>query len=103
MRRGFLRDVQAIRGVQEATFLAQFFPRDRSRAEEIRADRLEQSVRIQRDWFADQRFAVENLAGSIRRRTIYRVEIFDRYRSIWNDFMFKKISLPKVFLLSIPT
>lgn len=49
MRRGFLRGVQAVGGVQEATFFPQFLPRDRSRAEEIWTDRLEQSVRIQRD------------------------------------------------------
>lgn len=49
MRRGFLRGVQAVGGVQEIIVLPQFLPRDRSRAEEIWADRLEQSVRIQRD------------------------------------------------------
>lgn len=79
MRSRFLRHVAAAADLQTAALLALLLSRHRAGATEVRADRLEQSVRIQRDGFAYQRAAAQDLPRPVRRRPVHRVEVPHRY------------------------
>lgn len=75
MRSRLLRHVEADEELQEAALLPLLLSRDRAGAPEVRADRLEQSVRVQRDGSAYQRAAAEDLPRPVRRRAVHRVEV----------------------------
>lgn len=79
MRARLLRHIEAAGDLQTAAFLALLLSRHRAGATEVRADRLEQSVRIQRDGFAYQRAAAQDLARSVRRCSVHRIEVPDWY------------------------
>lgn len=79
MRSRLLRHVEAAVDFQTAALLALLLSRHRAGATEVRADRLEQSVRVQRDGFAHQRVAAQDLTRSVRRRSVHRVEVPHRY------------------------
>lgn len=79
MRSRLLRQVEATGDLQTAAFLALLLSRYRAGTTEVRADRLEQSVRIQRDGFAYQRAAAQDSTRSVRRRSVHRTEVSNRY------------------------
>lgn len=79
MRSRILRQVKATGDLQTAALLALLLSRNRAGTTEIRADRLEQSIRIQRDGFAYQCAATQNPTRPVRRRSVHRIEVPNRY------------------------
>jgi len=88
MRSRFLRHVETASDFQTAALRALLLSRHRAGATEVRTDRVEQSVRVQRDGFAHQRVTAQNLTRSVRRRSVHRVEVPYRYLNNGIKFRF---------------